>query len=87
MQIENVTIQITEFELKTLRYFLRMGVKYQVQEIFVQEIFEHENKEDFKNWIENKNNELEFMSSICNIYNTSNLIEYAERIYKDLTDK
>lgn len=82
MKIENITIQITEFELKTLRDFLRMGVKYQVQEIF-----EHENKEDFKNWIENKNNELEFMSSICNIYNTSNLIEYAERIYKDLTDK
>lgn len=33
-----------------------------------------------------KNDELEFMSTICKYYNDSNLVEYAKRMYQNLTD-
>lgn len=82
MQIETITIQINEFELKTLRDYLRMGIRYRVNQIF-----EEENKEDFETFINEKNSELEFMTALCNIYNNSNLVDYAKRIYNDLTDK
>ena len=81
MEIENITLKLNEFELKTLRDYLRMGIKYEVEQIF-----EHKNKEDFENFLDDKNGELEFLSTICKYYNDSNLVEYAKRMYQNLTD-
>lgn len=81
MELESITLKLNEFELKTLRDYLRMGIKHQVEQIFDQE-----NKEDFENWLNDKNDELEFMSTICKYYNDSNLVEYAKRMYQNLTD-
>lgn len=81
MELESITLKLNEFELKTLRDIIREGVRYRVEQIF-----EQENKEDFENWLNDKNDELEFLSAICKYYNDSNLVEYAKRMYQNLTD-
>lgn len=70
MELEYVNVTLTRLELKAIRNFVRGGVNASVKEAF-------DEGESIDEWIENNNDELEALSSICSLYNETNFHKYA----------
>ena len=78
MELEYVNVTLTRLELKAIRNFVRGGVNASVKEAF-------DEGESIDEWIENNNDELEALSSICSLYNETNLHKYAIGQYNSLS--
>lgn len=70
MKLEYVNVTLTLLELRAIENFIRGGVRSAVKEAF-------ELEESIDEWIENNNDELEALSSICSLYKETNLQKYA----------
>ena len=78
MELEyNVTL--TELDLRAIKNFVSKGVKSAVKDAF-------DKDESIDEWIENNNDELEALSSICSLYDETNLHQYATCQYKHLKE-
>ncbi len=80
MELEYVNVTLTKSDLRAIKNFVRKGVKAAVQDAFDEE-------ESIDEWIENNNDELEALSSICSLYNETNLHQYATGQYNHLKEE
>jgi hypothetical protein len=79
MELEYVNVTLTKSDLRAIKNFVRKGVKADVKDAF-------DEGESIDEWIENNNNELEALSSICSLYNETNLHQYAAGQYNHLKE-
>lgn len=79
MELEYVNVTLTKSDLRAIKNFVRKGVKAAVKDAFDEE-------ESIDEWIENNNDELEALSSICSLYNVTNLHQYATGQYNHLKE-
>lgn len=75
MELEYVNVTLTKSDLRAIKNFVRTAVK---------DAFDEE--ESIDEWIENNNDELEALSSICSLYNETNLHQYATGQYNHLKE-
>ena len=80
MELKYVNVTLTKSDLKAIKNFVRKGVKAAVKDAFDED-------ESIDEWIENNNDELEALSSICSLYNETNLHQYANGQYNHLKEE
>ena len=80
MELEYVNVTLTKSDLRAIKNFVRKGVKAAVKDAFDED-------ESIDEWIDNNNDELEALSSICRLYNETNLHQYATGQYNHLKEE
>ena len=80
MNLETVNITFQDFDLRTIRNFIKSGIRHEVSEL-------HKEGGSLDAYLDESNDEIEMLSSLCSLYSQINFHEFAKNEYGKLERK